>query len=227
VVEGALALDGVAGTGAAIRLEFTAPDGAKTGRLLPTGNPIDLLDGLPASLVDAANPCVFFAAADLGLRGDELPAVLERDGALLDRLEALRRLAAVRMGLASDLETAARTASIPKLGLLSAPMPTALLSGRSLPAAAADIVARMISVGQPHRAIPLTGALCLAVACRIPGSIAHRLARPASPITIAHPSGTILVTAEVLPSLAVPHATVFRTARRLFQGEVLWRDPAG
>lgn len=92
----------------------------------------------------------------------------------------------------------------------------------------------MISVGQPHRAVPLTGALCLAVACRIPGSIPASLA-PASlaratgaDIRLGHPSGTILVAAEVTgagAALHVPSATVYRTARRLFQGEVLYRLP--
>lgn len=234
VVEGDLAIDGVAGTGAPIRLDFTDPGGSKTGRLLPTGNPADLLDipGHPpvrVSLIDAANPCVFAAAADLGLQGHELPAALDRNPALLETLEALRRAASVRMGLAPTLEAAARTASIPKVGLLSAPQDTALLSGRTLPADQSDIVARMISVGQPHRAIPLTGALCLAVACRIPGTTAHALARPSdasAPLRIAHPSGTIMVAAQVRPDLTVPHATVFRTARRLFQGEVLWQPPS-
>ena len=233
VVEGALAIDGVAGTGAPIRLDFTDPGGAKTGRLLPTGNSADLLEipGHPpvrASLVDAANPCVFAAAADLGLRGDELPAALDANPALLATLEALRQAAAVRMGLAPSLEAAARTTSIPKVGLLSSPQDSPLLSGRTLPAGEMDILARMISVGQPHRAIPLTGALCLAVACRIPGSVAHALAGPPEPPPLprtAPPPGTILVAAQVHPDLTVPHATVFRTARRLFQGEVLWPSP--
>ena len=85
----------------------------------------------------------------------------------------------------------------------------------------------MISVGQPHRAVPLTGALCLAVACRVPGSVAHALARQgdsADPVRIGHPSGSVLVAAKVELSndgYRVPFATVFRTARRLFQGEVL------
>ena len=233
VVAGDLALDGVAGTGAPIRLDFTDPGGSKTGKLLPSGNAIDLLEipghaPIRASLVDAANPCVFIAAADLGLQGHELPTALERDKPLLETLEALRRAASVRMGLAPSLEAAARITSIPKLGLLAAPMETTLLSGRTLAADQADIVARMISVGQPHRAIPLTGALCLAVACRIPGSLANTLARPSdptAPIRIAHPSGSIMVAAEIRPNLTVPHATVFRTARRLFQGEVLWQPP--
>ncbi|MCX7378897.1 MAG: PrpF family protein [Alphaproteobacteria bacterium] len=238
VVQGDLALDGVAGTGAPIRLDFTDPGGSKTGKLLPSGNATDLLEipghaPIRASLVDAANPCVFIAAVDLGLAGHELPTALERDKPLLETLEALRRAASVRMGLAPSLEAAARITSIPKLGLLAAPQETTLLSGRTLAADQANIVARMISVGQPHRAIPLTGALCLAVACRIPGSLANTLARPSdptAPIRIAHPSGSIMVAAEIRldpsgPDLTVPHATVFRTARRLFQGEVLWQPP--
>jgi 2-methylaconitate cis-trans-isomerase PrpF len=139
VVAGDLALDGVAGTGAPIRLDFTDPGGSKTGKLLPSGNATDRLEipghaPLRASLVDAANPCVFIAAVDLGLAGHELPTALERDKPLLETLEALRRAASVRMGLAPTLEAAARITSIPKLGLLSAPQETTLLSGRTLAA---------------------------------------------------------------------------------------------
>jgi 2-methylaconitate cis-trans-isomerase PrpF len=90
----------------------------------------------------------------------------------------------------------------------------------------------MISVGQPHRAVPLTGALCLAVACRLPGSVPNRLigsGNGASDIRIGHPSGVIVVDAAVRETnrgIDVPHATVYRTARRLFQGEVLYRAAA-
>ena len=237
---GELAIDGVAGTAVPIRLDFADPGGAKTGRLLPTGNAADMLDvpGLGrvrVSLIDAANPSVLAAAADLGMAGTEAPAEIERDRGLMDRLEMLRRAAAVRMGLAPDLEAATRVVSIPKVGILSAPVDTAVLSGATLAAGDVDIVARMISVGQPHRAVPLTGALCLAVACRVPGSVAHELVRrgasgggPADPVRIGHPSGSILVAAEVVPGgdgYRVPFATVFRTARRLFQGEVFYARP--
>ncbi len=230
---GDLSIDGVAGTAAPVRLDFTDPGGAKTGKLLPTGNPVDSLDvpGGPirASLIDAANPCVFVAASDLGLTGTEAPTVLERDATLLQRLEAIRQAAAVAMGMAPDLATAAKTASVPKIAMLAAPADSVTASGRSLGADEVDILCRMISVGQPHRAIPLTGSLCLAVACRVPGSLAHSLARPGAPdapIRIGHPSGVILVSAAVEVqdgASRVPYATVFRTARRLFQGEVLFR----
>jgi 2-methylaconitate isomerase len=87
----------------------------------------------------------------------------------------------------------------------------------------------MISVGQPHRAVPITGATCLAIAVRIAGSLPHRLARAGNgPITIAHPSGTTVVDAAVehseVPAKArAIHGAVYRTARRLFEGSVFYR----
>lgn len=231
-VTGDLAIDGVAGTGAPIRLDFTDPGGAGTGRLLPTGNLTDRLDvpglgPLRVTLIDAANPCVLVAAADLGMTATETPAAMERDTALIAGIEALRRAASVRMGLAADLEAAARIISVPKVGILAPPADAPVLSGAVQTAASVDILARMMSSGQPHRAVPLTGALCLAVACRLPGTVAHDLVRPGEatdPVRVGHPSGAILVAAGVSSGPEGPrvsHATVFRTARRLFQGEVL------
>lgn len=236
-VRGDFALDGVAGTAAPIRLDFMEPGGAKTGKLLPTGNPMDVLDvpgvgNIRASLIDAANPGVHVAAADFGMSGIESPQEIERNPALMRKLEALRQVAAVAMGVAPDLEAATRMVSIPKIALLCAPKDNPTLSGSVLAAGDMDILARMISVGQPHRAVPLTGALCLAVGCRIPGSIAHALVRltdPAAPIRIGHPSGMMVVAAKVETAegrLSVPYATVFRTARMLFRGEVLYVEPA-
>ena len=115
------------------------------------------------------------------------------------------------MRLVPDLKSAAGMVSIPKVGILSAPMGTTLLSGDTLAADALDIVARMISVGQPHRAVPLTGALCLAVACRVPGSVAHDLVRQGDltrPVRIGHPSGSILVAGRSDPGWERPPRAV-------------------
>ena len=89
-VDGDLAIPGVAGTGAPVRLEFREPGGATTGRLLPTGNVIDTLDvpgvgKIRASLVDAANATCFLNAADLGLTGIEMPEALDASTELLDK----------------------------------------------------------------------------------------------------------------------------------------------
>ncbi len=232
-VEGDFAVAGVAGAGAPIRLEFIEPGGAVTERLLPTGNALDVLDvpgagPVEASLVDAANPCVFVAAEALGLAGTELPDEIDARGGLLDRLEAIRRHASVAMGIASTLDEAAVTLSVPKVAFVGAPREAPTLSGERIRADAMDVSVRMISIGQPHRAVPLTGALCLAVAARIEGSVAHRLARrPSSPgddIRIGHPSGVATVAAAVRRDergwFAISAATT-RTARRLMEGAIL------
>lgn len=233
VTEGDCAIDGVAGTGAPIRLDFVEPGGAKTGRTLPTGKSVDLLTpavGAPieATLVDAANPCVFVRAGDLGLQGTELPNMLEADKELLRRLEAIRQAGSVAMGLTPDLAAAAKMQSIPKVAMVAAPAEASTLSGRQLRAAETDLLVRMISVGQPHKAVPITGGLCLAVACRIPGGIPESVLRSqeSGTIRIGHPSGILLVDAQVERdggAVTARHASVFRTARRLFQGEVLFR----
>lgn len=233
VVEGDCAIDGVAGTGAPIRLDFVEPGGAKTGKTLPSGRPVDLLrpvTGAPieATLVDAANPCVFVRAGDLGLSGTELPDLLDADKALLQRLEAIRQAGSVAMGLTPDLAAAARMQSIPKVAMVAAAADAPTLSGRQLRQGEIDLLVRMISVGQPHKAVPITGGLCLAVACRIPSGIPESVlrSRETGAIRIGHPSGTLLVDAAVEQkdgSVTARHASVFRTARRLFQGEVLFR----
>lgn len=234
-VEGGFVLDGVSGTGAAIRLDFERPGGSKTGRLLPAGSSMTRLDieglgTIEASLIDAATPCAFVLASDLGKTGTELPSELECDPVTLQRLEAIRRAAAVAMGTAPDLHAAAAVLSVPRVAMVSAPSASRTLSGREFAASDIDLAVRMISVGQPHRAVPLTGALCLAVASQIPGSIPSRVRRPGSgPIRIGHPSGITVVDAAVTSGpagLEAESAAVFRTARRLFEGYVRVRARA-
>lgn len=235
--DGELAIDGVSGAAAPIRLEFMEPGGAKTGRLLPTGRPVDRLEvaklgTIDASLVDAANPCVFVNAAALGKSGTELPAALDTDATFLAHMEAIRCAASVAMGIAPDLERARTITSVPKVAMVAAPRAATTLSGRQLAATDMSIQIRMISMGQPHRAVPITGAMCLAIASRIEGSIPHALSTAADgPITIAHASGTTVVDAEVKhpgdPTRArAIHGAVYRTARRLFEGSVLYQPRA-
>jgi len=232
-VDGDFELQGVAGRGAPIRLSFLEPGGAATGQLLPTGNPRDELEvaGLgrvSVSLIDAANPVVFVAATSLGLRGTELPDELDRIPGLLGCCEALRVAAAVRMGIASSAsEAETRIRNLPLVGILAAPTDAPTLSGDTLPAASHQIVVRMISAGQPHKATPLTGAMCLAIAMRLPGTLAAELAclpdDAEADLVIAHPSGLLPVAAKLRlePSPRAEEAVVYRTARRLMQGSVL------
>lgn len=233
VVDGDCEIDGVAGSGAPIKLDFLAPGGSKTGKLLPTGSAVDRLtlgDGsvIEATLVDAANPGIFVRASDLGLTGLESPQAMERDVDLMQRMEAVRLAGSVAMGLTPDLAAAARMPSIPKIAAIAPSQTFTALSGRVYQASETDILVRMISVGQPHRAVPITGGLCLAAACRVPGSLAQQMLQPtqSGAIRVGHPSGMLMVdaTAEVTAGVAVvAQASLYRTARRLFQGDVFYR----
>lgn len=232
-VDGDFELQGVAGLGSPIRLSFLEPGGAATGRLLPTGQPRDELkvDGvgtLTVSMVDAANPAVFVAARAIGLQGTELPDQLERMPGMLARLDDIRVAAAVAMGVAAtEQEARTRIRNLPLVGVLAAPVDAPTLGGHNLPAESFHILARMISAGQPHKASPLTGAMCLAIAMRLPGTVAAELAQlPAdrnADLIIAHPSGLLPVAARLSTDgePRAEEAVVYRTARRLMQGGVL------
>lgn len=228
VVKGDFAIAGVAGTGARVRLDFLSPGGTQQPHLLPTGNAVDVLqvDGLrvEATLVDAANPAAFIRAEAVGLTGAELPEAIEARADLMALLDKLRRAAGVLMGLGATPEAVGLAS--PRIALVGPPMAARTLDGQVLDPAGHDITVRMLSMERPHRAVPMTGALGLAVACRIAGSIPHALAtqgpRPEE-IRVAHPSGTVAVGAEVRQTNTGWHAesaVVFRTARRLMQGQV-------
>jgi 2-methylaconitate cis-trans-isomerase PrpF len=238
-VDGGLVLPGVAGSGAPVRLEFIEPGGAATSKLLPTGNITDPVDVegagiIDASMVDAANPCVFVAADSLGCSGVEMPAELEANRDVLQRLEAIRIAASIRMGIASNNEEAGLKPSIPKVAIVAGPRDAVTLSGEKIAAHEVDVTVRMISIGQPHRAVPLTGAMCLAVAAKLPGSIVNRVARRAesedSAVRIGQPSGLTVVNAAVRKqgdNWFAAQATVYRTARRLMEGWVFARADLG
>ena len=233
-VRGDFVLDGVPGTGARIALDFLDPGGAVTGRLLPTGRAQDVLEvpglgTIGASLVDATNPMVFVSAKELGLDGTERPDDLDARPGLLVRLEAIRAAAAVRMGLATTPEEACcATPAVPKIVLVARPAAYRALSGVMVEPHAVDLVARIVSMGKVHRAFALTGAMCLAVATRLPGTVAHEaatLADAAGDVRIGHPSGVLPVAAAVARgpdgTPVAQTVTVYRTARRLMEGFVL------
>ncbi|PZW38700.1 hypothetical protein C8P66_13520 [Humitalea rosea] len=235
LVDGPMALDGVGGTGAPIRLEFMDPGGARTGALLPTGRARDWLDvpglgRIEATMVDAASPAVFVRAADLGRTGAELPAELDADAGFHAMMESIRAAAAVAMGLAPDVARAALRPAMPRIAMIAPSIAAPLLSGRRLAAAEADLTVRMLSMGLAHRAVPATGALCIGVASRLPGSLVADLAAGAQDgVRIAHASGITVVDAAVEEGpngLHCRYAALYRTARRLFEGRVLVRAAA-
>jgi len=216
-VEGDFELPGVAGRGARIALDFIEPGGAGTGRLLPTGRASDTIDGVVASLVDATNPVVFVRAKDLGLTGTETPQAMDADPDLSARLERIRTVAAEMMGIPGS-------AANPKVAVVAPPAAFAALDGAPYAADQVDLLARVISMGNCHRAFALTSAMCLAVAARIDGTVVSQCdASRHGDVRLGHPSGVLPIAASVGARDGQPHAervTVYRTARRLMEGYV-------
>lgn len=241
VSDGDFAIDGISGTAAKIQLDFINPGGSKTGKLLPSGNVVDVFENLPgfdspvsATLIDAANPVIFVNADDVGLVNPAiLPDQLELLPDVLARLETIRTHGAIKMGFVKTLSEAQLTTSVPKICIVSKPSSHILFDrATTLSETEIDVVIRAMSVGQPHRAIPITVALATAAAARLSGSIVNdalakdRPAVDADGITIGHASGKIVVGAKFEgggETLKLAYATVFRTARRLFEGTVFWK----
>jgi hypothetical protein len=230
VEQGDLTIPGVAGTGAPVKLDFLDPGGAATGRLLPTGNARDLLEveGLgmiEASLVDAANPVVFVRAEDLSKTATELPGSLDDDTDYMARMEAIRRAGAVAMRMAVDPGVV--TLSNPKVAIVGPAARFTALDGTSYDAESHDLGIRLISMGNSHRAITLTGSMCAAAAASIRGTILadHVDSERGTALRIGTPSGVLPVDADVVVGDGGPrvHSTsTFRTQRRLMQGAVLY-----
>lgn len=234
-VDGDLAIPGVSGTGSPVKLEFRDPGGATTGKLLPTGNAVDVLDvpglgKIRASLVDAANATVWINAKDIGLTGIELPEQIDADAAVMQKLSAIRIAGSVAMGIAANAEEAAKKKSIPFIGFVSPVQDAKLLSGEAISANDIDLTGRVISNGQTHRALPLTVSLCMAVAARIEGSVVNDVLRKGgdaeAPIRIGMPSGILTVAATVKKKdgkWQAEQGAFYRTQRRMFEGQVLVR----
>jgi 2-methylaconitate cis-trans-isomerase PrpF len=214
---------GVPGRASPILLDFVSPSGARTGRLLPTGLPqeivhISLSDSrevtLPVSLVDATNPTVF--TSDRGLRSalgvpDDAPLDYAVFG-VVDALERVRQAGARMMGL--DPLAQAQ----PKVAVLGRPLPDD---------ADADIVINAFSMGVLHRAVPMTVGLCLGVAACVPHTLAWDSVRGRGRnmgelLRIRHPGGVVEVGAELGSNGEVMRARVMRTGRRLMRGVVWW-----
>ena len=228
-VAGTLAIPGLHGTGAPVALDFLDP-GDTTGRgLLPGGQAADTLtlgDGrmVRVTMIDAAIPAVFVLAGEVGGDTAMHPAAIDADAALMARLEEIRRLASIRMGLTANAEAAAKRIATPKVAMVGPPASYTDLAGAEHAPQTQDLQIRMISAGQAHRAVPVTGALALACAAATPGSVVAECVRAgADPLAlrIATPSGIVGVGATRDPATGtIAAARILRTQRRLMDGQV-------
>jgi 4-oxalomesaconate tautomerase len=209
--EGDTRIDGVPEPAAPVKLTFLDAMGAMTGSLLPTGRVVDVIGGVEASCVDLAMPVVIMAAEAFGKTGAEMPEELEADRALFARLAAIRVEAGRIMGL-GDVSRAV------------VPKPVLVSRARN----GGSIASRYFTPVTCHRSHAATGALAVATAAVMPGSVASRYVDlssvDAGRVAVEHPAGRIEVELELSGSAAHPEvrrASLVRTVRRIFEGHVL------
>lgn len=220
--EGSCMIPGVPGTGSPIYLSFENGEGAVTGKLLPTGNAIDLLQTsigtVKASIVDVGNPLVFVKAADIGLKGTELPH--EYTDKQLKLFEEIRSIAAEKAGLAPRDKATKLSPAVPKMTIISPPMDHRDGTGREKSASQMDVLIRMMSMQKPHQTLAITGAICTTAAIYTKGTLLSEMVQlKGDTVRLAHPMG-IMETSVDAKDGQVKGIKVVRTARLIFEGFV-------
>src|SRR5688572_20502790 len=208
--DGEAAIDGVPGTAAPVGINFKSAIGSVTRKMLPTGKPLDVIDGVEVSCVDIAMPVVLMRAEAFGKTGHETAVELDADRALLKRMEAIRVKAGTLMGLGDVSKSV-----VPKMALLSKPRSGGV------------IASRFFVPETCHKAHPVTGTVCIASACAIPGTVASQISpfppAPQGMVRIEHPQGMIVIDLDVDftgGKQELRRAALIRTARRIFEGYV-------
>jgi 2-methylaconitate cis-trans-isomerase PrpF len=208
--EGKASIDGVHGTAAPVGINFTAAIGSVTQKLLPTGRPLDIIDGVEVSCIDVAMPAILMRAEAFGKTGYETANDLDADRDLFKRMETIRLKAGAMMGLGDVSKSV-----VPKIALLAAPRHGGTIS------------ARYFVPDTCHKSLAVTGTVCIASACAIPGTVAEKIAgrskAPQGMIEIEHPSGKIAIDLDAdftHGKQDLRRAALVRTARRIFEGQV-------
>ncbi|APX94997.1 4-oxalomesaconate tautomerase [Halomonas sp. 1513] len=215
--EGDISISGVPGSAAGIRMSFLDVVGAKTGYLLPTGSPVDVIDGVEVSCIDAATPVVLIAASSLGIQGSETADRLDANRDMLDRLEAIRCKAGRRMGMGDVTHSV-----LPKPIIISC-------SDHS----EYTLRARYFVPHSCHKSIAVTGAIALASAISVEGTLANRMAVKAGhlepgdllqSVSIEHPLGVMEldVSHGSGGSHDVSRVSMIRTARKIMSGDIFY-----
>lgn len=229
VVTGDTVIPGVHGSGAPVALDFLDPADTFGRGMLPGGEAVHALtlaDGrnVRVTMIDAAVPSVFVLAGDVDGDTGSHPGIIDENEALMERLEDIRRQASVLMGLTPDHEAAAARIATPKVAMVGKAADYEDLSGHPHLAGDQDLQIRMISAGQAHRAVPVTGALALACAGVIEGSVVNACISADADflkLRIGTPSGIVTVGATRDPETGVISAArIMRTQRRLMDGHI-------
>ncbi len=221
---------GVPGTSTAVKLAFKNPAGSITGKLLPTGNVIDKLEipgygTIEASIVDSSNPLVFIRANDIGLTGKELPEEIDKSKDILDLLEKIRGIAAVKLGFIKNYKDSSTISpSIPKMTIIEKAKNYKDINGNIVEEKDIDILGRMMSMQLSHKTYAFTGALCTVTAASIDGTIVNKLVKKdfnRLNLRIGNPAGIIKVGVEKSENNKdILWVYGYRTARIIMDGYV-------
>ncbi len=239
VTEGDFRIDGVPGSGAKITLKFVSPQGAASGRLLPTGHARDVIElegqRYEYSFVDSANPVIFVHPEDFGVTGTETPAqfnALPNCSEICRKLEIIRGTGAILLGFAKDLEDARiNSQTLPKIAFVTRPAEYTAGSGKTISSGQIDLVGRLFSVNMKMiDAYMGTGAICTITAANTPGTIVNEIVHggPVSHLRIGHPWGVMDAYADLDKrpdgTYSLLSGNLDRTARRIMDGYVYVRD---
>jgi len=210
--DGDLSIDGVPGKGASILMKLKGVEGGATGKLFPTGNLADVIQGKAVSMVDAGNLMIHLKAADFGLNGKEQVDFFAENTGLMKKLESIRVEIAHLTGLGDVSQSV-----LPKIGLLS--------PGQN----GGNIRSQYLTPRSLHPSHAVSGAVCVAAASKCKGTVAAEIAKVNNQlhelIEIEHPCGKIPVEIEVRgegKDFEIVSAGTFRTARKLMEGYVYY-----
>ncbi len=208
--EGSARISGVPGTSAPVTLDFLDIAGSSCGALLPTGHASDRIAGVSVTCIDNGMPVVIIDARALGRTGYESVAALNADVELKARLEAIRLEAGPRMNLGE-----VRNQVVPKMTLVAPPL------------AGGALCTRTFIPHVCHDAIGVLGAVSVATACVIEGSVAAAVAAlpdgDRKQVSVEHPTGEFTVELETRRAetgIQIDRAALLRTTRSLFVGAV-------
>jgi 4-oxalomesaconate tautomerase len=205
--DGDARIAGVPGTSAPVLLDFNDIAGSSCGKLLPTGNVRDIVDGVTLTAIDNGMPVVVMEASSLGITGYETPDELNNNAALKAKLESIRLQIGPRMNLGDVTKKV-----VPKLTMIA-------------PAREGGSIATRTFIPHVcHEAIGVLGAVSVATACVIPGAVGSDMALVPPGDTkifpVEHPTGEFTVQLE-MKNGEIVRASLLRTARRLFEGNLL------
>ncbi len=216
IYNGNFKIDGVPSTGTPILLNFSEIEGVKTGSLFPTNQFITKINDINVTCIDLGNPMVLAQAIDFSIKGNEGFEELNGNKDLFIKIEKIRLIAAQKMGMGNVTGKV-----LPKFALLSSVNDMG------------KIRSRYFTPYSCHQTHAVTGSLCVASSCLIPGTIAYEIYKAKkeknTTVNIEHPMGEVECLVDLKKNFKknlnqkrnlINSCGIYRTARKIMKGNV-------